>query len=75
MAVDSLSDPPTSVGVTDGPLADASATTPSPRGRLELRCSACGYREICGDAPERCPKCGGETWDTAPWSIFSRDRA
>lgn len=28
--------------------------------------------DVCSDASKRCPMCGGHTWDTAPWSIFSR---
>jgi rubrerythrin len=35
-------------------------------GRLpQFRCTGCGYGASCRIAPERCPMCGGSTWEYA----------
>jgi hypothetical protein len=34
-------------------------------------CSGCGYGARAKIAPERCPMCGGSTWEYAPWRPFS----
>lgn len=31
--------------------------------RFEIRCGACGYGGIVSRLPDRCPMCGGATWD------------
>jgi hypothetical protein len=38
--------------------------------RRELVCSLCGYGIIVEHAPERCPMCGSQQWDFAPWRPF-----
>jgi hypothetical protein len=38
------------------------------RGPLfRFRCSACAYGASCRAAPERCPMCGGSTWEYESW--------
>ena len=38
----------------------------------EFHCAECGYGiAVCRELP-RCPMCGGETWEQAPWSPFAR---
>ncbi len=31
-------------------------------GRVEIRCSGCGYGAVVACLPVRCPMCGGATW-------------
>jgi hypothetical protein len=35
-----------------------------------FRCSACSYGASCRNAPERCPMCGGSTWEHEGWRPF-----
>jgi rubrerythrin len=38
----------------------------------EFHCAECGYGiAVCRELP-RCPMCGGESWEQAPWSPFAR---
>ncbi len=38
----------------------------------EFHCSECGYGvTVCTTLP-RCPMCGGDSWEQAPWSPFTR---
>lgn len=30
---------------------------------LRFRCAGCGYGASCKTAPERCPMCGGGSWE------------
>ena len=34
-------------------------------------CDGCGYGASCRVAPERCPMCGGSTWEYEAWRPFS----
>jgi hypothetical protein len=36
-----------------------------------FRCAACSYGASCAAAPERCPMCGGSTWEFEGWRPFS----
>ncbi len=38
--------------------------------RRELVCPTCGYRVFLDHEPDRCPMCGREEWDLAPWRPF-----
>jgi rubrerythrin len=38
----------------------------------EFHCSDCGYGVTVHAALPRCPMCGGESWEQAPWSPFTR---
>ena len=33
--------------------------------KLSLECSSCGYGVAVATPPERCPMCGGSTWEHA----------
>jgi len=35
----------------------------------EFRCTACSYGASCRIAPERCPMCGGGSWELAPEKV------
>jgi hypothetical protein len=42
-------------------------------GRMELRCTGCGYGAVVSHVPARCPMCGGATWiEAAPVGPRSR---
>jgi hypothetical protein len=36
-----------------------------------LRCNGCGYGATRNSAPDRCPMCGGSSWDYESWRPFS----
>jgi hypothetical protein len=38
----------------------------------EFHCSECGYGVAVYRELPRCPMCGGEVWEQASWSPFSR---
>ena len=38
----------------------------------EFHCSECGYGVAIVRALPLCPMCGGESWEQAPWSPFTR---
>ncbi len=38
----------------------------------EFHCSECGYGVAIFRVLPRCPMCGCETWEQAPWSPFAR---
>jgi rubrerythrin len=38
----------------------------------EFHCSECGYGVAVYRELPRCPMCGGEAWEQAGWSPFSR---
>jgi len=38
----------------------------------EFHCSECGYGVAIFRVLPRCPMCGCETWEEAPWSPFAR---
>jgi hypothetical protein len=41
----------------------------------QFRCTGCGYGACCRIAPERCPMCGGSTWEHAgPQSFSDREK-
>lgn len=41
------------------------------RGPLSrFRCTACAFGASCRAAPERCPMCGGSTWEYERWRPF-----
>jgi len=40
----------------------------------EFHCSECGYGVTVHSQLPRCPMCGGEAWEQAPWSPFTRQR-
>jgi rubrerythrin len=50
---------------------DFYATGASAKG--EFHCSECGYGVTVHAALPRCPMCGGESWEQADWSPFTRD--
>jgi hypothetical protein len=42
----------------------------------QFRCTGCGYGASCRIAPERCPMCGGATWEHAgPQWLPDRDQS
>ncbi len=45
------------------------------RAKGEYHCSECGYGVTIHTELPRCPMCGGASWEQAPWSPFSRERA
>jgi hypothetical protein len=53
-------------------LSDSSAiqwsAAPAPLTRLV--CPSCGYGVSCRLAPERCPECGGGTWERQTWRLL-----
>jgi rubredoxin len=42
---------------------------------LRFRCSNCGYGASRPTPPERCPMCGGTTWEYDAWRPFSVRRS
>jgi rubrerythrin len=50
-------------------LADGSPEREGPVFRF--RCTACAYGASRRAAPERCPMCGGSTWEYEAWRPFS----
>jgi len=38
---------------------------------FRFRCSGCSYGASRSSAPERCPMCGGSTWEYDSWRPFS----
>jgi rubrerythrin len=38
----------------------------------EFHCAECGYGVAVYRELPRCPMCGGESWEQAPWSPFAR---
>ena len=38
---------------------------------FRFRCTDCAYGASRRAAPERCPMCGGSTWDYEAWRPFS----
>jgi len=38
---------------------------------FHFRCTGCAYGASRRSAPERCPMCGGSTWDYDSWRPFS----
>jgi rubrerythrin len=38
----------------------------------EFHCADCGYGVTIHRQLPICPMCGGESWEQAPWSPFSR---
>ena len=38
---------------------------------FRFRCTACAYGASRRAAPERCPMCGGTTWEYESWRPFS----
>src|SRR5437763_15142365 len=40
----------------------------------EFHCSECGYEITVHSQLPRSPMCGGEAWEQAPWSPFTRQR-
>jgi rubrerythrin len=38
----------------------------------EFHCSECGYGVTIVRALPICPMCGGDAWEQAPWSPFTR---
>ena len=38
----------------------------------EYHCAECGYGVTVYRELPRCPMCGGESWEQAPWSPFAR---
>jgi len=38
----------------------------------EFHCADCGYGVTIVRALPPCPMCGGTSWESAPWSPFSR---
>jgi hypothetical protein len=36
--------------------------TPDRSGRVEIRCTGCGYGGVVVRLPDRCPMCGGCKW-------------
>jgi len=38
---------------------------------FRFRCAGCSYGASRRSAPERCPMCGGSTWDYDSWRPFS----
>jgi rubrerythrin len=38
----------------------------------EFHCSECGYGVTVHAELPPCPMCGGESWEQAPWSPFTR---
>jgi rubrerythrin len=38
----------------------------------EFHCSECGYGVAIVRALPLCPMCGGQSWEQAPWSPFTR---
>lgn len=43
-----------------------------PRRLPEFHCLGCGYGASRGSAPDRCPMCGGTTWEYEDWRPFSQ---
>jgi rubrerythrin len=41
----------------------------------EFHCSECGYGVTIVRALPVCPMCGGESWEAAAWSPFTRSKA
>jgi len=41
-------------------------------GRVELRCTGCGYGAIAKTMPAQCPMCASTIWDFTVWRPFSR---
>lgn len=39
---------------------------------FRFRCTACSYGASRRAAPERCPMCGGSTWEFENWYPFSQ---
>jgi rubrerythrin len=39
-----------------------------------FQCVSCGYGASTASEPERCPMCGGGTWEHADWRPFTRSR-
>ena len=37
-----------------------------------FRCSGCGYGASRRDEPERCPMCGGRTWEQDGWPGYAQ---
>ena len=50
---------------TAPPPAAPGRAGPAPAGELlsSFRCAGCGYGACCKIAPDRCPMCGGATWE------------
>jgi hypothetical protein len=44
---------------------------PLPLPLLALRCAGCGYGARKRTEPERCPMCGGKTWEVEGWQPFA----
>lgn len=40
----------------------------------EFHCSECGYGLTVHAELPRCPMCGGDSWEQAPWSPFTRQQ-
>lgn len=42
---------------------------PAPVQRDDYRCTRCGYGIVADSRPERCPMCGGASWEAVrpPW--------
>jgi hypothetical protein len=49
-------------------------STGSP-GKGEFRCSECGYGVTIHRVLPLCPMCGGNAWEQAEWSPFTRERS
>jgi hypothetical protein len=41
----------------------------------EYHCSDCGHGVTVVRTLPQCPECGGETWEEAEWSPFTRSKA
>jgi rubrerythrin len=54
----------------DGAYVEFWVTGESAKG--EYHCSECGYGVAVYRELPRCPMCGGETWEQAAWSPFTR---
>jgi rubrerythrin len=46
-----------------------------PLGRRDLVCPTCGYGVVVDRRPDRCPMCGGETWEFITWERFGHSNA
>jgi rubrerythrin len=42
-------------------------------GRVEIRCTGCGYGGVVARLPNRCPMCGGSRWQRIRSTLLLSD--
>jgi hypothetical protein len=57
--------PPASTAVSDADVSvgEEGSVVAAAEQLSQFRCAACGYGASCKIAPERCPMCGGGSWE------------